>query len=194
MFPAGHGRIQSGPQLVVQELPLLPDMLGQVFLGGIGMARMRRHWNPNPFRNVRIWVGSRRRPVNCSIRSHASAAVRTGAAVSKAPNGVREGRQVADGAGHVPLTESVQAAVPIGGDIALHGGSPEAGDGRRLRPGESTMEQPQDQHLAADMGLRVRLPLSLHHFLFRSRQLHAMPSHSGTPPKTSRIITTIRML
>ena len=56
------------------------------------------------------------------------------------------------------------------------------------------MEQPQDQHLAADVGLLVGLPLGLHHVLFRSRRLHAMPSHPGTPPQTRRIITTIRML
>src|SRR5665213_2445972 len=74
----------SGSQLAVQELPLLPDVIEQVFFGGIGNARMRRHPNPNPFRNVRTWVGCRRRPVNCSIRSHASAAVRTGSAVSEA--------------------------------------------------------------------------------------------------------------
>jgi hypothetical protein len=82
----------------------------------------------------------------------------------------------------------------MGGDIALNGGSPEAGDGRRLPPPEPTMEQPQDQHLAADVGLRVRLPLSDHHFLFSNRQFNAIPYHPGTPWQTDRIVTSIQVL
>ena len=67
----------------------------------------------------------------------------------------------------------------------MNGGSTEAGDGRRFRPGEPTMEQPQDQHLAADVGLRVRLPARLHHGLVPQPSIarDAKPSwHSPANP------------
>jgi len=47
------------------------------------MARVRRHRNPCPARKRRTWVGPRRRPVSVSIRSAASATVRTGHTVSE---------------------------------------------------------------------------------------------------------------
>ena len=48
--PAGQGEAEAGRDpkhvglvMVVQELALLPHVVGQVFFGGIGIARMRRH-------------------------------------------------------------------------------------------------------------------------------------------------------
>src|SRR5271169_1860174 len=79
---SGDRRIEPRLQFGVQELPLFANMLGQVFLGGTGIARTRCQRNPRPARNRRTWVGPRRRPVNVAIRSQASATVRTGASVS----------------------------------------------------------------------------------------------------------------
>src|SRR5579872_2731156 len=72
------GRFQSWHQLVLQKLRLLSDMLLETFFGGSGTARMHCQLIPKFFMNFLTWVGRRRRPVNFSIRSAASATLRTG--------------------------------------------------------------------------------------------------------------------
>ncbi len=46
-------RVQTGLQFRVKEIGLDRDMLGQVFLGGTGMARTNRHFSPRSLRNLR---------------------------------------------------------------------------------------------------------------------------------------------
>ena len=45
--------VQTRFQLIVMEGSLGSHMLGQVFLGGTGMARTRWHFIPMPFMNSR---------------------------------------------------------------------------------------------------------------------------------------------
>src|SRR6185437_15694158 len=75
---AGEGGLQAGRQFGLEELGLVPGMLGPVFLGGTGIGRTRWDFRPMPSRNVRTWPGPRRNPVSREIRSHASAMVRAG--------------------------------------------------------------------------------------------------------------------
>ena len=58
------GGVQGGLQLGVEEIGLDGDVLGQVFLGGTGMARARCHFRPRSLRNFRTCVGPRRSPVS----------------------------------------------------------------------------------------------------------------------------------
>ena len=74
----GLSVIQFRFQFGVEKLGKVPNVLVQLFLGGTGIARMRCHFNPMSLRNLRTWVGPRRRPVSFSIRSHASAIVQAG--------------------------------------------------------------------------------------------------------------------
>jgi hypothetical protein len=69
--------------------------------------------------------------------------------------------QVGHRAGDLPPPQAVPSTIPVGRDVPLDGGPPESGDLGRFGPREATMEQPQGEHLAADVGLGVALPLGV---------------------------------
>ena len=58
------GSVQLWLQFFVEKLGLSCDVFGQVFLGGTGIARTRCHFMPKSLRNLRTWLGPRRRPVS----------------------------------------------------------------------------------------------------------------------------------
>ena len=47
----GLGRVQCGPQLVVEKRRLIGGVFRETFFGGTGRARTRCHFSPRPFRN-----------------------------------------------------------------------------------------------------------------------------------------------
>src|SRR5262249_12015596 len=59
--------------------------------------------------------------------------------------------QVAHGPGDAPLAQPPQAAVAEGNYVALHGGPPQAGHLGSLLASQAAVQQPEYQHLAADM-------------------------------------------
>ena len=65
---ARDSRIEGRLELGFEEFSLVGDVLGQRLLGGMGTARVRCQVNPNPARNVRVWVRPRRNPVNSAMR------------------------------------------------------------------------------------------------------------------------------
>jgi hypothetical protein len=67
--------------------------------------------------------------------------------------------QVAHRPDDAPPPQSVQAALAVGGHVPLDGGPTESGDLGRLGPGDAAVEQPKDEHLAADVGVGVGIPL-----------------------------------
>ena len=67
--------------------------------------------------------------------------------------------QVAHRTGDTPLSQAVESALAEGRDRPLDGGPSQVGDGRGRLPGEPTVEHPQDEHLAADMGGGVGVTL-----------------------------------
>ena len=58
------GGVQARLQLGLEKLGLGLDVLGQVFLGGTGIARTRWNFRPRSLRNLRTWLGPRRNPVS----------------------------------------------------------------------------------------------------------------------------------
>ena len=81
---SGLSGIKSRLKLGFQELALRGDMFGQRLFGGTGTARVRCQRKPRSLRKTRVCVKPRWRPVSCSIRSAASATVRTGDSFSAA--------------------------------------------------------------------------------------------------------------
>src|SRR5262245_3496030 len=73
-----HSGIEAWLQVGFEKLGLNFDVLGHVFLGGTGITRTRWNFRPRSLRNLRTWLGPRRRPVSWKMRSHASATVWTG--------------------------------------------------------------------------------------------------------------------
>src|SRR5260370_34046070 len=67
-----HGGVEAGLQVGFEKLGLGFDVFGQVFLGGTGTMRTRWNFSPRPLRNLRVWLGPRRRPVNSKTRSTGS--------------------------------------------------------------------------------------------------------------------------
>jgi hypothetical protein len=53
------------------------------------------------------------------------------------------GGQVAGRAGDAPLAQAVQAALAVGGDVALDGGPAQAGDPGRLLARQPAVQQPE---------------------------------------------------
>ncbi len=61
---AGDRGLQAGLQLGLEEIGLVPGVLGQVFWGGTGTGRTRWNFRPISLRNFRTWLGPRRNPVS----------------------------------------------------------------------------------------------------------------------------------
>ena len=89
--------------------------------------------------------------------------------------------QVADGPGDVPLAQAVEAAVAEGSDVALHGSASQASDLGSLVAAELAVQQPENEHLAADMLLRVRVAFRLDDLLLFLGQFNPKPGHRETP-------------
>ena len=71
------------------------------------------------------------------------------------------GGQVADGADDIQLPKAVRPAVAVGRHVPLDGRPAETGDLGGLLPGDAAVEQPEDEHLAADVRLGVGIPLGV---------------------------------
>jgi len=71
-------------------------------------------------------------------------------------------------------------------DCALLNSSAQAGNLGRLVAVQATMQQPQDQHLAADVFLRVRIALVVDDVLLLLGQVNAKPGHRQSLKWTQR--------
>ena len=74
-------------------------------------------------------------------------------------------------------TKVVQPALAVGGHVPLGGRPPEARDFGGLGSGDAAMEEPQDEHLAADVGLGVGIPLGIDDRLLGVREGDPEPRH-----------------
>jgi Reverse transcriptase (RNA-dependent DNA polymerase) len=84
---------------------------------------------------------------------------------------------VTDRARDAPLSQAVQAAVTKGGDVALDGGAAQASDRGGLLAGQPAVQQPEHEHLAADVLLGVGVALGSDDLLLFLSQLNPKPSH-----------------
>src|SRR5262249_57230421 len=66
--------------------------------------------------------------------------------------------EVADRAPDAPPPQPVQSAVAEGRDVSLDGRPAQAGYLGGFRPRQAAMQKPHDEHLPADMRLRVGIP------------------------------------
>lgn len=67
--------------------------------------------------------------------------------------------QCADGADDVPLAQAVEASGAVGFEVAADGGPADAGDLAGLGLGGSGVDRPEDEHLPADVHVRMRVTL-----------------------------------
>ena len=93
------------------------------------------------------------------------------------PDGVGVGRQIADGAGHVPLPQAVQTAVTVRSHVALNGGPAHTGNDGGLCPRDLAVQQPENEHCATDVRLGVRLALGSDDLLLVVGQGNGKPGH-----------------
>jgi hypothetical protein len=75
------------------------------------------------------------------------------------------------------LPQAVQPAVAVGRDRPLDGCPAELGDLGGFGPGDATVEQSEDEHLAADAGVGVSISFRVGDRLVRRRERDPMPSH-----------------
>ena len=71
--------------------------------------------------------------------------------------------EVADRTPDAPPSQPVQSAGAVGRDVPLDGRAAQAGDLGGFRPRQATMQKPHDEHLSANMRLRVGIPFRVHH-------------------------------
>ena len=89
------------------------------------------------------------------------------------------GSQITDRAGDPPTSQPIQAALADGSDVALDSGSAKSGDLGRLLTGEPAVQQPQDEHLAADVFVRVRVALGVDERLLFLGQVSGLSCRSS---------------
>jgi len=87
------------------------------------------------------------------------------------------GGQVAHRPDDSPPPQAVRPAVAVGRHVPLDGRPAETGDLGGLLPGDAAVEQPEDEHLAADVRLGVGIPLRIDDRLLGIRERDPKPSH-----------------
>jgi hypothetical protein len=85
--------------------------------------------------------------------------------------------QVADRPLDLPASQALQPAVAEGGDVTLGGGPSDAGDFGGLLAGEAVVEEPERQHLAANVFVGVGVALGVDDPLLLLGPLNAIPAH-----------------
>jgi len=85
--------------------------------------------------------------------------------------------EVTDRTGASPASQSFQPVVTVGGHISLNGRPADANDLGGLLPGNVTMQKPQNEHLSADVVVRVVVSLGVHNLLLVVRQSDPQPGH-----------------
>ena len=82
------------------------------------------------------------------------------------------------GPGAIPSSQPVQSALLVRGHVPLDGGPTQVRDLARLGSGEATVKQPEDQHLAANVGLGVGISLGVDDDLLGIREGDPKPCHA----------------
>ena len=96
---------------------------------------------------------------------------------------VVEGGEVAHGSGDTAVSQPVEAAFAVGGEVALHGGPPASGDGGGLMACHSAVREPEHEHLAPHDRIGMGLAFGGDDGLFGFGQndgRSSHPWHSGT--------------
>src|SRR5271157_6204078 len=160
-----------------------PTCSAKFFFGGTGIARMRCHFNPRPFRNLRTWVGLRRMPVSFSIRSHASAIVQTGASSNDARMMSRKAANSLTGFGTLecrsPSNPPLQFAVRL--HVSLHCSARHPNDFRSLLASDPTVREPDCQHLVPNQEIGMARAFLIADSSLVFRKMDTTPSHRPPP-------------
>lgn len=85
--------------------------------------------------------------------------------------------QFADGPDDVPRPQAVEAAGAVGFEVAADGGPADAGDRAGLGLGDPRVDRPEDEHLAADVHIRMRVTLGGDDRKFGIRQANRRACH-----------------
>lgn len=85
--------------------------------------------------------------------------------------------QFADGPDDVPFAQGVEAAGAVGFEVAADGGPADAGDLPGLGLGDPGVDRPEDEHLAADVDVRMRVSLGGDDGAFEIREANRRACH-----------------
>ena len=85
--------------------------------------------------------------------------------------------QRADRPDDAPMPQAIEAALAVGGEVAFNGGPSKTSDLACLQMGQPRMDRPEDQHLAADVQIRMRVPFGGDGCLFGFRKLNRDACH-----------------
>ncbi len=141
---------------------------------------MRCHFRPMPLRNLRTWRRLAAKPGQLLDPLGRPGDGPCRLTPERLADAFAVGGQVADGADDVPAPQPIEAAVAEGGDVTLDGGAAQSGDLGGLLTGQPAVQQPQDEHLAADMLAGVGVTLGVDDGPLLFGQLDAKPPHRGT--------------
>src|SRR4051794_26611092 len=73
------------------------------------------------------------------------------------------GHEAADWTADTPPSQPVQSAAAVSSDVPLDGRAAETGDLGGLLSYQTAVQKPPDKHLSADVGVRVGVPVRVHH-------------------------------
>ena len=85
--------------------------------------------------------------------------------------------QLADGSDDAPMPQAREAALAVGGEVALHGGPSHTRDLTCLQTGEPRIHRPEHEHLAANVQVRMRVPFGGDGRLFGLREQNRDACH-----------------
>jgi hypothetical protein len=90
-------------------------------------------------------------------------------------------REIAFGALDIPTAQTIESAFGEGGNVAVDGGAPQAGDLGGLLAGQAAVEHSEDIHLAADVFPRMSVSHGLDDLLLLLREVDGKPAHLASP-------------